>query len=278
MTMLMAANWKMFKTRREAADCTRGIESRIGGLPACREVVLFAPFTALAACAGALGPDARLRLGGQNCYPAAEGAFTGEISPGMLLDCACSHVLVGHSERRALLGENDAFIGKKCAFALKAGLNVTLCVGETLMERDGGMLRPVLDRQLAEGLSGVPDDTAAERLCIAYEPVWAIGTGRVAGPAEILEAHALIRAFLRKRFASPNPTEGLRSPRTPAGNPGQGPEASPNPTVRILYGGSVKPDNAEEIIALDNVDGVLVGGASLRAETFAAISLAGLTD
>ncbi|MDR2605016.1 MAG: triose-phosphate isomerase [Desulfovibrio sp.] len=252
MKMLMAANWKMFKTRREAADCARGIENRLAGLPADRETVLFAPFTSLAACAEALGPGARLRLGGQNCYPAAEGAFTGEISPGMLLDCACSHVLVGHSERRALLGESDAFIGKKCAYALNAGLAVTLCIGETLQERDGGMLRPVLERQLAEGLSGVPDDIAAERLCIAYEPVWAIGTGRVAGPAEILEAHALIRAFLRKRFAS----EGS--------------------AIRILYGGSVKADNAEEIISLDNVDGVLVGGASLQAETFALIALAGL--
>jgi triosephosphate isomerase len=254
MKMLMAANWKMFKTRGEAADCARGIENGLAGLPADREAVLFAPFTALAACAEALGPDARLRLGGQNCYPAAEGAFTGEISPGMLLDCACSHVVVGHSERRALLGESDTFIGKKCAFALNAGLNTTLCVGETLKERDGGMLRPVLERQLAEGLSGVPDDIATERLCVAYEPVWAIGTGRVAGPAEILEAHALIRAFLRKRFA-------------PGGE-----------APRILYGGSVKPDNAEQIIRLDNVDGVLVGGASLQAETFARIALAGVSD
>jgi triosephosphate isomerase len=253
MKILMAANWKMFKTRREAADCALGMESRLGKLPADREAVLFAPYTALAACAEVLGPGARLRLGGQNCYPAAEGAFTGEISPNMLMDCGCSDVLAGHSERRTLLGESDGFIGKKCAFALKAGLNVTLCVGETLEERDGGMLRPVLDRQLAEGLSGVPDDVPADRLNVAYEPVWAIGTGRVAGPAEILEAHALIRAFLQKRFA-------------PEGD-----------AVRILYGGSVKPDNAEKILHLDNVNGVLIGGASLRPESFGAVALAGIS-
>ncbi|MDR1946095.1 MAG: triose-phosphate isomerase [Desulfovibrio sp.] len=252
MKTLMAANWKMFKTRREAADCARELETRLEKLPADREAVLFAPFTALAACAEALGPGPRLRLGGQNCYPATEGAFTGEISPAMLLDCGCSHVLVGHSERRAILGESDEFIGKKCAFALNAGLDVTLCIGETLAERDGGMLRPVLDRQLAEALSGVPDDMPAERLCVAYEPVWAIGTGRVAGPAEIIETHALIRAFLRKRFASGKDE------------------------MRILYGGSVKPENTAEIISLDNVNGVLVGGASLRAESFGAVALAGL--
>ncbi|MDL2207277.1 triose-phosphate isomerase [Desulfovibrio sp. OttesenSCG-928-M16] len=251
MKMLMAANWKMFKTRPQAVDTLRELLKNLANLPADREAALFAPFTLLPDCAALLADGAPLALGGQNCYPAEQGAFTGEISPAMLKDCGCSLVLAGHSERRALFGESDEFVGQKCAFALASGLNVVLCIGETLEERDQGNLPLVLQRQLAAGLADVLADVPPASLSVAYEPVWAIGTGRVAGPAEILEAHALIRDFLVRRF------------------PVQGKE------MRILYGGSVKPDNAAEIIGLDNVNGVLVGGASLQAESFSRIVLAG---
>lgn len=250
MKPLMAANWKMYKTRSEAADTLAQLAARLSGMSDDREVVVFAPFTALFTCAETLGGKSRIGLGGQNCYPAKEGAFTGECSPAMLRDAGCSWVLTGHSERRALFGESDAFVGQKTAFALENGMKTVLCIGETLEERDGGRLETVLERQMREGLAGVDDTVPAPELCIAYEPVWAIGTGRVAGPEEILEAHAAIRVFLEKRF----PAQGR--------------------AIRILYGGSVKPENAGEIIRLDNVNGVLVGGASLQAESFSRIVLA----
>ncbi|MDR1490408.1 MAG: triose-phosphate isomerase [Desulfovibrio sp.] len=249
MKLLMAANWKMFKKLDEAALYAKELAKLAQNLPPDREVALFAPFTALRVCADNLG--ASVALGGQNCYPAAQGAFTGEISPDMLLDCGCSHVLAGHSERRSIFGEDDAFIGKKCAFALSSGLKVLLCIGERLEERDKGLLKTVLERQLSGDLSAVPDTVSDGDLAIAYEPVWAIGTGRVAKAADILEAHAVIRAFLERRF----PALGKK--------------------MRILYGGSVKPENAAEIIALDNVNGVLVGGASLQIDGFSRIVLAG---
>lgn len=250
MQLLMAANWKMYKNRQEAVNTLSELTKRLGGMPADREVVVFAPFTVLSACSEAVGKSSPVALGGQNCYPAVEGAFTGECSPAMLLDAGCVYVLTGHSERRALFAEDNAFVGRKTAFALEKGLKVVLCIGETLEERDSGTLGAVLDRQLTAGLAGVPDTVSPKELAVAYEPVWAIGTGRVAGPKEILEAHALVRTFLEKRF------------------PGQGKE------IRILYGGSVKPDNCKEIIVLDNVNGVLVGGASLKAESFSRIVLA----
>jgi triosephosphate isomerase len=257
MQLLMAANWKMNKTRAEAVDTLNRLDTLLSNLGADRECVVFAPFTALAACAETLGGNgstARISLGGQNCYPAKDGAFTGECSPAMLLDAGCAWVLTGHSERRAILGESDAFIGKKTAFALENGLKVVFCTGETLEERDSGQLAAVLERQMREGLAGVGDAISAPRLpellAVAYEPVWAIGTGRVAGPKEIVEAHTLVRSFLNQRF------------------PAQGKD------LRILYGGSVKSENAGEIIRLDNVNGVLVGGASLQAESFSRIALA----
>lgn len=249
MKKLMAANWKMYKTRAEAAGMLSDLKKLVANMPDDREVLVFAPFTALAAAHDAL-ESARIALGGQDVYPAKEGAFTGEISPAMLKDCGCRFVLTGHSERRHILGESDDFIGQKTAFALAEGLDVVLCIGETLEEREGGRLEAVLKRQLAAGVASVPKNVAPERLSVAYEPVWAIGTGKVAGPSEILEAHALVRKMLREIF---------------------GEKAA---QLRILYGGSVKPENAGEIIGLDNVDGVLVGGASLQAENFSKIVLA----
>ena len=250
MKLLMAANWKMFKTRQEAADTLSELKKLLNGMPEDREAAVFAPFTALDACKNALGGDQRIFLGGQNCYPAEEGAYTGEISPGMLKDAGCAYALTGHSERRALMGETDEFVGRKTAFALSQGLKVVLCVGERLEERDAGKLEEVLVRQLSAGFGELPDDATILDVSVAYEPVWAIGTGRVAGPAEIVESHSVVRSFLRKRFKA------------------HGDE------MRILYGGSVKPDNAPQIIKLDNVNGVLVGGASLLAESFSRIALA----
>ena len=244
MKALMAANWKMYKNRAEASATLTDLALRLAALPDDREVVVFAPFTTLSACARVLADNKRIALGGQNCYPASEGAFTGETSPAMLLDCGCAWVLTGHSERRSLMGEDDAFIGKKTAHALKAGLKAVLCIGETLEERDSGGLNAVLVRQMEAGLAELPANIEPERIALAYEPVWAIGTGRVAGPAEIVESHAVVREFLQKRF----PARGKQ--------------------IRILYGGSVKPDNAGALIALDNVDGLLVGGASLEAQSF----------
>jgi triosephosphate isomerase len=250
MKLLMAANWKMYKTGEEAVFSLTDLGRRLSALPGDREILVFVPFTALAQAGQARAAFPAVSLGAQNCYPAEEGAFTGEISPAMIRAAGGTWVLAGHSERRSLFGENDDFIGRKTAFALKAGLDVVLCVGETLEERDSGSLRPVLERQLTAGLSAVDAGFLPHHLAIAYEPVWAIGTGRVAGSSEILESHAVIRAFLQRSYG-------------PSGG-----------DVRILYGGSVKPGNAGTIIGLDNVDGVLVGGASLQAESFASIVLA----
>ncbi|SNR59080.1 triosephosphate isomerase [Humidesulfovibrio mexicanus] len=250
MNTLFAANWKMHKTRAEANQTARDLVRLVSALPAGREALLIPPFTAIDATLHGLGGASGFQVGAQDFYPAAHGAFTGEVSPAMLLDAGARWALTGHSERRHVIGESDAFVGQKTAFGLAQGLGVILCVGETMEERKAGQLKDVLIRQMEQGLQNVPQDISPERLCLAYEPVWAIGTGLVAGPEEILEAHALVRRLLEGILGS-----GARS-------------------VRILYGGSVKPDNASEIIALDNVEGVLVGGASLKADDFSRIVLA----
>ena len=250
MKKLMAANWKMHKTQSEAYETASALASLLATMPADREVVVFTPYTVLAACAGAFKNKSGISLGGQNVYPADKGAYTGEISPEMLRDSGCTHVLTGHSERRALFHEDSTFVGKKTAFALERGLKVTMCIGETLEEREGGTLEKVLEEQMEKGLALIDNDINPESLAIAYEPVWAIGTGKVAGPVEIIATHAIVRRFLLKRF----PEQGA--------------------SIRILYGGSVKPENTKEIISLANVDGVLVGGASLDAESMAIIALA----
>ena len=246
MRRLMAANWKMYKTSEEAAATIEHLSKLLGGsAPAGSEILVFAPFTALEAAAAAMRSLQGGYIGAQNMYPAENGAFTGEISPDMIRAAGASWVLVGHSERRHLLGENDEFIGNKLRFALEKGLDVMLCVGETLQERENGEVSAVLERQLSRALTEVPE-TAIAHLAVAYEPVWAIGTGRSAGPEDILKAHTLAANLLEKHFGR------VRE-------------------VPLLYGGSVKPENAATILALDNVDGVLVGGASLQAESFTKI-------
>ncbi len=249
MKKLMAANWKMYKTVAEGVRTAEELASLLGVMPADREVLVCPPFTMLDAVSPIL-TQAGCLAGAQNFYPSKQGAFTGEIAPEQLQDLGCSHALAGHSERRHVLGEMDELIGRKVAFGLEAGLHMILCIGETIVERRLGQIEEVLVRQLESGLADVLSTARAENLSVAYEPVWAIGTGEVAGPDEILAAHAFVRARLKALL----PQEGAR--------------------VRILYGGSVKPDNAATIIRLDNVDGVLVGGASLKADSFSQIVLA----
>lgn len=248
MKKLMAANWKMYKLKDEAKDTAEALVKALkGAAPQDREVLICPPFTALRGVRKAIKKAPGFALGGQNFFPSMQGAFTGEIAPDMLVDAGCAYALAGHSERRHIMGEADEFVGQKVAFGLERGLSMILCVGETIDQRKDGQLEAVLARQMETGLAGVPVDVAPERLSVAYEPVWAIGTGLTAGPKEIVEAHALVRQLLRARF----------------GDAASG--------MRILYGGSVKPENAQEIIRLDNVDGVLVGGSSLSAESFARI-------
>ncbi|WP_432736295.1 triose-phosphate isomerase [Maridesulfovibrio sp. FT414] len=251
MKKLMAANWKMYKTRAEAKATAEDLMNRIDGkLPTDREVVIAAPYTALETVGSVLAGKQNCSLSAENLYPAEEGAYTGEISPRMLQDVGCVYALAGHSERRSIMGETDELVGEKVAFGLKNGLSMILCIGETIEERKAGEVQKVIDRQLEAGLKNVPADFASETVVIAYEPVWAIGTGEVAGEGEIVEAHGFVRKKLEKIF----------------------PEKANE--IRILYGGSVKPGNCAQIIALDNVDGVLVGGASLDGESFSQIALA----
>lgn len=250
MQKIIAGNWKMYKTRREAAEVAATLaESLKGGTPQGRLVLVFPPFTDIATVADAFSGIANMCVGGQNFYPAKEGAFTGETSPLMLKDAGASWALVGHSERRHILGESDEFIARKTAFGLEAGLKIMLCIGETLSERENGKLREVLTRQIETALSPLSNNPVATvNLAVAYEPVWAIGTGKVAGPEEILEAHAVTRQIMENVM---------------------GKNAQEMP---ILYGGSVKPANAGAILNLKNVDGLLVGGASLQADSFLAIA------
>ena len=248
MKKLMAANWKMYKTGAEAvATVNEMAEILKGAAPEGREIAVFVPFTALEAASAAMKSIEGASTGAENVYPANEGAFTGEISPVMIKACGAAWVLTGHSERRHILGESDEFVGEKTAFALQSGLRVMLCIGETLEEREAGLLRNVLERQLKLGLKNVPAETPAEALAIAYEPVWAIGTGKTATNDDIVETHAICRELMREIM-------GAKGDETP-----------------LLYGGSVKPANAGSILTLDNVDGVLVGGASLKADSFTQI-------
>jgi triosephosphate isomerase (TIM) len=210
------------------------------------EVVVCPVFTALQAVGEAV-KGSSIALGGQNCYLRESGAFTGEISPQMLKDVGCTWVIIGHSERRQYFGETDAVLNQKLKFALASGLKVMFCIGETLDERSGGKMNDVLTRQVTEGLSGLAASDFAN-VALAYEPVWAIGTGVTATPEQAQEAHAFVRGLVVAQFGQ-GVADGLR----------------------IQYGGSVKADNAAELMAKPDVDGALVGGAALKADGFAGI-------
>ena len=241
---LIAGNWKMYKTIGEAR--TLAAEIRAGVAGAAADVLVAPPFTALSAVAEALRGGTVL-LGGQNMHGEDEGAFTGEVSPRMLRDAGCTHVILGHSERRQLFGETDENVARKAQAAFRYGLLPIVCVGETLAERDADRTMEVVERQTERALRGLTPDQGAAAV-IAYEPVWAIGTGRNATPEQAQEVHAFIRKLVARSH-------------------GDGTGAA----VRILYGGSVKPDNASALLGQPDVDGALVGGASLKAADFAAI-------
>jgi triosephosphate isomerase len=246
----IAGNWKMFTNGASAQQLAAGVVQGLGAETGVT-VAVCPPFPYLGRVGEALR-GSPVALGAQNLYPEKEGAFTGEVSPLMLADVGCRYVIVGHSERRHQLGETDAFVNRKVHAALAAGLQPILCVGETLAEREAGRTDAVLDTQVAGSLAGV---TAAmlKGVVVAYEPVWAIGTGRNATPQQAQEAHA----FLRGRVARLCGDEAARS-------------------LVIQYGGSVKPDNAKALLGQPDVDGALVGGASLKADQFLAIIKAGL--
>ena len=244
-TPLLAANWKMHKTVPEAVAFVTAFAPRVAAVTDA-DVVLAPPFTALGAVADACR-STRIAVAGQNLHWAPEGAFTGEISAGMLTGAGATHVILGHSERRQLFGEDDALVARKTRAAIDAGLSPIVCVGETLDQREAGETMAVLGGQIEGSLAGVtPGELAA--LVVAYEPVWAIGTGRTATPDQARDAHAHIRHCLT----------GLG-----------GAEAAG--ACRLLYGGSVKPANAAAIAGQADVDGALVGGASLDPASFAEI-------
>jgi triosephosphate isomerase len=242
----VAANWKMHKTSDQATDFVKRLLGRLPE-PAMRsvDVVICPPFTSLRATADA-ARGSRLRVAGQNMHQAESGAYTGEVSAAMIEDAGATSVVLGHSERRQLFGETDEALAVKVPAALAAGLEPILCVGETEDERDAGRMEEVLERQIRADLANV-GNVQLDRVVIAYEPVWAIGTGRTATPEQAEEAIRFIRGLLAGR-------DGAVAER-----------------VRILYGGSVKPENADELMARPQIDGALVGGASLDPDDFAGI-------
>ncbi len=248
--ILIAGNWKMNKTASEAGELAKAIVAQIATLSAI-DVLMCPPFTSIPKVSEIVGTS-NVRLGAQNVSDKVSGAYTGEVSAAMLRDLYVSYVIIGHSERRSYYGETDAFINKKLLTCLDSNLIPILCVGETLEEREAGKVEEVIRTQLVGGLAGVPADKA-ETIVIAYEPVWAIGTGKTATPEQAQEVHA----FIRKTISEILGTE-------PAGK------------IRILYGGSMKPANADELLAKPDIDGGLIGGAALKADDFLALVKSGV--
>jgi len=240
----LAANWKMHKTRAQARAFVEAFLPLVAGADSV-DIAIAPPFPLLD-CVGKALAGSAVALAAQNVHPAAEGAFTGEVAPGMLADLGCRYAIVGHSERRALFGESDAFVASKAAALLVQDVRPIICVGETLEERESGRTFAVLQTQLEGSLAEVPAERAAD-IVVAYEPVWAIGTGRTATPEIAQEAHAFVRGRLRERF----------------GEAGE--------KIRIQYGGSVKPENVSALMSQPDIDGALVGGASLEPESFSKI-------
>ncbi|MGI5870085.1 MAG: triose-phosphate isomerase [Kiritimatiellia bacterium] len=254
--ILIAGNWKMNKTSVEGAQLVKEIKTALpcGGSMACGkgpEVLVCPPFLSIAAVA-AETQDSCIALGAQNVHWAANGAYTGEVSAAMLKDAGCTHVIIGHSERRQYFGETDGTVNQRTKAAVAAGLVAIVCVGETLAEREAGVTNGVVGRQVQKALEGL-GAADMEKIVIAYEPVWAIGTGKVATDEQAQDVHAFIRAEIAKRF-----------------------DSTVAEAVRILYGGSMKPGNAAGLLAQKDIDGGLIGGASLDATDFADIVKAAL--
>lgn len=247
---IIAANWKMNMTVGETESFLSDFRMEVEEVSSV-EIVIAPPFTAIAKLSELLGGSQKIRLGAQNFYFEKSGAYTGEISATMLRELFVKYVIIGHSERRAIFGETDAFINKKVQAALASELKPILCVGETLAEREAGKEKEVLETQLRGGLAGVTAEQLLDTV-IAYEPVWAIGTGKTATSAQAQEAHAHTRAVLAELT-----------------------DQATADKVRIQYGGSVKPANARELLSQPDIDGALVGGASLEPRGFAEIVKAG---
>jgi len=243
---IIAGNWKMYcGTPQEAADLAGQLAKQVGSLTD-RDVILCPPFTALAATVQAV-KGTNIAVGAQNMYPESKGAFTGEIAPEFLLSLGCTYVIIGHSERRTYFKETNEFINKKVKCALAAGLNPIMCLGETLEERQANKINDVVKDHVQGGLAGMSAAEAA-KVVLAYEPVWAIGTGLTAEPKDAEAVHQFIRQVLTDMF-----------------------DKATAEVIRIQYGGSVKPDNAKTLLTMPNIDGALVGGASLKADSFTGI-------
>ena len=238
----IAGNWKLNKTISEAKELAQALVDA-AGTAIDRDIVIAPVFTTLAPIAE-ITSGTNIKLAAQNCYPEASGAFTGEVSPELLKDAGCQYIIIGHSERRQIFSETDEFINTKVKKTLENDLSPILCIGETLEERESGDMLDVLTTQVKGGLAGITQ----EQMCnvvIAYEPVWAIGTGKTASDEQAQEAHSFIRGLVQGLFT---------------------PEIAQK--TRILYGGSVKPSNVDGLMVQDDIDGALVGGASLKAEDF----------
>jgi triosephosphate isomerase len=241
----IAGNWKMHKTVEEAVETATRLKEAVEAVSG-RDIGIAPPFVSLAPVAEVI-KGSNISLMAQNVFWEDEGAYTGEISPTMLKSAGCKCAIIGHSERRQYFGETNETVNKKINKCLQAGLTAIVCIGESLEERESGKTFSVLETQVSEGFAGLSPDQM-EKIVLAYEPVWAIGTGKTATPSQAQEAHTFIRSKIGERFSS-----------TIAGK------------IRILYGGSVKPGNIDELMAEEDVDGALVGGASLDAESFARI-------
>ena len=243
---VIAGNWKLFKTIAESVALVHELIPLVSGNQSV-EIVVAPVFTALSRVSDAI-KGSNINMASQDCYWEEEGAFTGEVAPKLLKDAGCSYAIIGHSERRQYFGETDQTVNKKTKAAINAGLTAIVCVGESLAERESNQTFNVIETQIKGGLDGIAEE-AFSHIVIAYEPVWAIGTGKTASDAQAQEVHAFIRQLVARLFGQ-----------------------AVADAVRILYGGSVKPDNVKGLMTQPDIDGALVGGASLKAESFAAIA------
>ena len=240
---LIAGNWKMYKTGTQAVAAAKQLADLSKGAQGV-DIMIAPTALSLPLVAAALDKNCQVRLGAQNIYPGKEGAFTGEVTGEMIKDAGADYVIIGHSERRQYFGETDEIVGLKIRAALDAGLTPVMCIGETESQREADKTFFILDKQISDGLKGF-DLEELGSLILAYEPVWAIGTGKTAGPEQVKDVHGFLRTLLKQKY-----TEDLAA------------------KIRILYGGSVKPGNIKDLMQLEDVDGALVGGASLNPEDF----------
>ena len=243
---IIAGNWKMYNNISESQNLVTKLVTGLTNQNLIREVIICPPFTSLSETSNLL-KGTKIKLGAQNMHFEEKGAFTGEISNDMLKSVGCKYVILGHSERRTIFGESDELINKKIKKALYSDLTPIFCIGESLVQRENGTTKEVIERQVLEGIKDLNEEDV-NKIIIAYEPIWAIGTGKTASPQQAQEVHKFIRSILKDTFS----------------------EAT-SENIPILYGGSVKPNNAEDLLAKEDIDGALVGGACLEAESFISI-------